>query len=205
VKVTRAQAEQNRKTVVKVASQLFRQKGFDGVGLNDLMAAAGLTRGAFYGQFNSKEELATEASAHALNESYARWLGITGENGAASLETLTQFYLSTRHRENMGTGCPLAALSGDAARQSASVRKSFEAGLEAHLALLDSMVTPADGQDQRDASLVTLATMVGALVLSRLTKDDEQSRRFLDAASQEVIARNATNRHAKDAKGEIHR
>jgi len=73
MRVSRTQAAENRQTVINVASRLFRERGFDGIGLKDLMKGAGLTQGAFYKQFASKEDLAAQASRRALESVSSRW------------------------------------------------------------------------------------------------------------------------------------
>lgn len=80
MRVSRIQAAENRQTVINVASRLFRERGFDGIGLKDLMEAAGLTQGAFYKQFESKEDLAAQASRRALESASQRWSNAIAEN-----------------------------------------------------------------------------------------------------------------------------
>src|SRR5688572_19799257 len=126
MRVSRDQAEKNRQTVIDVASQLFRQHGFDGIGLKDLMAEAGLTQGAFYKQFASKDDLAAQASKRAFESISGQWSVAVESNPKNPLSGVVARYLSMDHREQRGDGCPLAALGADAARQGADVKASFE-------------------------------------------------------------------------------
>ncbi len=121
MKVTREQAEKNRERVVTVAGELFRERGFNGVGIAELMQAADLTHGGFYGNFASKEDLAAEASAGAMAATGASLDALTS---AASdpFAALVGFYLSPEHRDAVGSGCAVAALAGDASRWSAELR-----------------------------------------------------------------------------------
>src|SRR3954462_7824260 len=110
MKVSREQAALNRERILETAAQLFRERGFEGIGVADLMKEAGLTHGGFYGHFSSKEDLIAEASALALTRSLAV-LGKVGERGPGDpLSAVAGAYLTTRHRDNPGAGCLLAAL-----------------------------------------------------------------------------------------------
>src|SRR3954454_13876508 len=126
MRVSRDQAEKNRQTVINVASHLFREPGFDGIGLKDLMEAAGLTQGAFYKQFASKEDLAAQASERALESATRRWSAAAEAHPKDPLGAIIAFYLSMAHREETADGCPVVALGADAARQGADLKASFE-------------------------------------------------------------------------------
>src|SRR6516165_1150921 len=121
MRVSRIQAAENRQTVINVASRLFRERGFDGIGLKDLMKGAGLTQGAFYKQFESKDDLATQASRRALESAFSRWSAAAVANPEDPLGAVMAFYLSTEHRDARMEGCPVVALGSDAARQGAGV------------------------------------------------------------------------------------
>jgi TetR/AcrR family transcriptional repressor of nem operon len=186
MRVSRIQAAENRKTVINVASRLFRERGFDGIGLKDLMKGAGLTQGAFYKQFASKEDLAAQASRRALESAFSRWSAAAAANPEDPLGAVIAFYLSTEHREERMDGCPIVALGSDAARQSSDVKASFEAGIKAHLELLGRWVAETDGEEPNDKAMAILSTMVGAVVLSRAVNDERLSKRFLQAAANSV-------------------
>jgi TetR/AcrR family transcriptional repressor of nem operon len=188
MRVSRTQAEENRQTVINVASRLFRKHGFDGIGLKDLMASAGLTQGAFYKQFASKDDLAAQASRRALESASRRWSAAADANPQDPLGAVVEFYLSTDHRAQKMHGCPVVALGSDAARHGADVRAAFEAGIGEYLELLEGWVGEADGQDPGNRAMVVLSTMVGALLLSRAVNDEQMSRRFLQAAAESVLA-----------------
>ncbi|THK35318.1 TetR/AcrR family transcriptional regulator [Ensifer sp. MPMI2T] len=187
MRVSRAQAEENRRTVIDVASRLFRARGFDGIGLNDLMKGAGLTQGGFYKQFESKDDLIVQASAKALENGAAHWAKVIAKAARNPLSALVRFYLSEPHCQEKAEGCALAALAPDAARRSPALRQTFEAGIKHHLDILDGLIARAPGDDVRDRSIVALSTMVGALVLSRAVDDERLSRRFLQAAADGVL------------------
>jgi TetR/AcrR family transcriptional repressor of nem operon len=135
VRVSREQAEKNRAHVVEVAGAQFRAHGFDGIGVADLMQAAGLTHGGFYNNFASKDALAVEAVGHVFAESIARMR----EQALSSddpLRAAVEHYLSPEHRDAPALGCAIAALSQDAARGSPELHRAFEAGVGAYLDLI---------------------------------------------------------------------
>ena len=124
MKVSREQAAQNRERIVEAAAQLFRERGFDGIGVADLMKKAGLTHGGFYGHFSSKDDLIAEASARALTRSLADWSKVADRASGDPLSAVAGAYLTSRHRDNPGAGCLLAALGPDVSRQGPAVRRT---------------------------------------------------------------------------------
>ena len=191
MRVSRIQAAENRQTVINVASRLFRERGFDGIGLKDLMEGAGLTQGAFYKQFESKEDLAAQASRRALESASQRWSTAIAENPDDPLGAVIAFYLSAGHREEKLDGCPVVALGSDAARQGADVKASFEAGIKEYLEVLGPLLPQTDGEETNGKAMVVLSTMVGAVVLSRAVNDERLSKQFLQAAAESLLAASA--------------
>jgi TetR/AcrR family transcriptional repressor of nem operon len=186
MRVSRIQAAENRQTVINVASRLFRERGFDGIGLKDLMRAAGLTQGAFYKQFASKEDLAVEASKRALESASGRWSDAAAANPDDPLGAVIAFYLSGDHREEKMDGCPIVALGSDAARQGPDLKAAFEAGIKAHLEVLGRFTAKTDGDEPSDKAMAILSTMVGAVTLSRVVNDPDLAQAFLNAAVEQV-------------------
>ena len=186
MRVSRTQAAENRETVINVASRLFRERGFDGIGLKDLMKGAGLTQGAFYKQFASKEDLAAQASRRAMESATHRWSAATAANPEDPLGAVIAFYLSMDHRGEKMDGCPIVALGSDAARQGTDVKASFEAGIKEHLEMLGRFIGETDGEESDGKAMAILSTMVGALMLSRVVNDPDLAQAFLDAATDQV-------------------
>jgi len=184
MKVTKAQAQANRAHVVETASQLFRERGYDGVGVADLMAAAGFTHGGFYKQFGSKTDLIAESTACGIAETVA----LTG--GDAAPADFIRQYLSREHRDGRGTGCTMAALGGDAARQPDSVRAAFAAGIESLVAALGGAAADSAAASQTRARILdTIAHAVGAIVMSRACPDDSPlADEFLTASRDAILA-----------------
>lgn len=168
MKVTKAQAQANRAHIVETASTLFRERGYDGIGVADLMAEAGFTHGGFYKHFRSKADLMVESAACGLAQ--------TAELSAGSdISDLVRSYVSREHRDARSTGCTIAALSGDAARQPEAVRATFAAGIESVLAALSKENTSPDATDAkavRARYIDILAHALGAIVMSRACPDD---------------------------------
>jgi len=188
MKVSRAQAEENRRTVVETAGRLFREHGVKGVGLAELMGAAGLTHGGFYKQFKSKDDLVAQACDQALDVGADKWTRIVGKaqaGGADPLAALVHHYLSPAHRDRVGAGCALAGLGPDTVRHDPGLRQRFESAIQGYAGILEQAMQ-GDGTNG-DAALATLSTMVGALLLSRMVEDDAFSRRILEAASTSLL------------------
>ncbi len=187
MRVSRSQAAENRETVINVASRLFRAHGFDGIGLKDLMEGAGLTQGAFYKQFASKDDLAAQASRRAMASAVNRLSAAAAANPDDPLGAAIALFLSSEHCEERMDGCPVVALGSDAARQSADVKASFEAGIREYLELLGSWVGGAEGEEPSSKAMTILSTLVGAVVLSRAVNDEQLSKQFLQAAAKSVM------------------
>jgi TetR/AcrR family transcriptional repressor of nem operon len=187
MKVSRARAEENRNRIVEVAGRLFREHGFDGIGIADLMKAAGLTHGGFYGNFKSKEDLAAQACAKALGQNRDGWARTAESGHAEPYGDLVRSYLSERHRDARGTGCVLAALAPDAARHGAEVRAAFTAGVRSYVEILSKLVPGRSKETKRKAATARLAEMVGALVLARAVDDPELSASILESALADLV------------------
>ena len=181
MKVSREQAARNRVHVVEVAGTEFRKHGFDGIGVADLMKAAGLTHGGFYNNFPSKDALAVEAVERVFAETSDRLRPVA--TGAGNpLAAMIRLYLSPEHRDAMGAGCAIAALSQDAARGSPELRSAFEAGIEGYLDLMVEL-----GGVSRSRAMAIYATMLGALTLSRTVVDPVMSDDILAAAVESLL------------------
>jgi len=159
MKVSKEQVRENRTRIVETASELFRERGFDGVGVAELMSAAGLTHGGFYKHFGSKADLMAESMNCGFTRSAESTAGVDRER-------FIEYYLSRPHRDDRGKGCVMSALGADTARQSESIRETFAAGIERQLAVLENE------HETRTDLIDTIAHLVGALVLSRACPDN---------------------------------
>jgi TetR/AcrR family transcriptional repressor of nem operon len=212
-RVSQAQAQENRRTVVRTAGRLFRERGIDGVSVADVMAAAGLTHGGFYKQFESKEALVVEAIAQAFAEQAETLRRYRDEpDQIAAHAAFLEGYLSPGHRDDPGPGCPTAGFGGDLAREQARGRAGERAGEQAGEQAREQGGSPAreayaKGVDlysrwlgsESEPDLVTVSTMVGAVILARATAGLEISDRILRAAREALAPRAAAGPAAATA------
>ena len=176
MRVSRQQAAENRQRIVEAAARLFRDDGFDGVGVDAIMKEAKLTHGGFYGHFASKDALMAEAMAHALDRSMA-W-----QERLGSLSELVAGDLSDRHRADRANGCAVAALGADVARQSPALRKTVTAGVSQQIGRIVSLLKRGTPAARRRRAIATYAGMVGALTLARAVDDPALAREILTVA-----------------------
>ena len=185
MKVSKAQAAENREGIVDAAARLYREKGLDGVGVAEITRDAGLTHGGLYRHFESKDALAREACLRAFEWTITPLDGLESSeaDGAPStrLRALVHGYLSATHRDHPGEGCPAAALAADAARAGPEMSEVFAQGVERNIQRFMS-VLQGDDAAKRTQTIVTLSSMVGALVLARATAAGNP------ALSEEILA-----------------
>src|SRR5215212_460788 len=178
MRVSREKAAENRQRIVEAAARLFRDDGFDGVGVDAIMKEAKLTHGGFYGHFASKDALMAEAMAHALDRSTA-W-----QERLDSLSGLVTGYLSDRHRVDRANGCAVAALGAEVARQSPALRRTVTAGVRQQIGRIVSLLKRGTPAARRRRALATYAGMVGALTLARAVDDPALAKEILLAARE---------------------
>ena len=183
MRVSREQAAENRQRIVDVAGRLFRQKGFDGIGVDAIMEAAGLTHGGFYGHFDSKANLAEQACSAGLEQSKQKWETLAQASPEAALAEIARYYLTKRHRDDPGHGCVFAALGGDVARSSDAVRSTVTKGVRAQLGILERVAKGRSKAARREQAITALSGMVGAMVVARLVNDSALSNEILTVAA----------------------
>ncbi|XBS69650.1 TetR/AcrR family transcriptional regulator [Acerihabitans sp. KWT182] len=183
-RVSQAEAKHNRVLIEDVSATLFREKGLK-VSVADVMAAAGLTHGGFYGHFASKDELIAIACENAFKESAGRWrANADAVIGAGRKQSaLVENYLSLANISNSGHGCPLAALAADVAREGEDkpVRKAFCQGLEELVQIYCA------GTHERSQALAAISTLVGALVLARANSGYAIAEELLTSAKNLLL------------------
>lgn len=160
MKITKEKAAENRQVLVEAAARLFREKGIDGVGVAEISKAAGLTHGALYAHFPSKDALAVAAMDFSNRSSFGK---VTAR--PLSLPELIDYYLAPEQRDNLAEGCPLAAAASEVARQDAAVGASYSSGYRQMVDHISSLLPP--GKGQRQQALAIMAALVGGVSVSR--------------------------------------
>jgi TetR/AcrR family transcriptional regulator, transcriptional repressor for nem operon len=181
-----SQTAEKHEQILTEAARLFRERGFDRAGVADIMKAAGLTHGAFYAHFPSKNALEAEAVDRAFAQSDSRVYALRA-NVSDAKRAFLDSYLSAAHRDHPGTGCAMAALGPEIARDSAA-RKPFTQGVK-HM--LDGMVSrfrwKREGIARRNA-IHLLSAAVGALILARAVDDPELSDEIMESVTDDLAS-----------------
>ena len=171
MKVSREQVAENRQKILDAASRLFRAQGFDAVTVVDVMKAAGLTHGGFYGYFTSKDDLIAQTLTY---------LTAQGARADADLVRYTESYLSPAHRDDVAGGCPIAALGAETVRQTPEARAAMAEGLRKRIESFAASAPQADAAIVRRNAIGSYAAMVGAVILARLAQDPALSDEVLE-------------------------
>jgi len=171
MKVSREQMAENRRRILDVASRLFRDKGFDSVSVAEVMKAAGLTHGGFYGHFSSKDDLVAQSLTHALAADTV---------GGGDFSAYIGSYLSPRHRDNAAGGCPTAGLAAAIRHQTPPARLAMTDGLRAQIERIEHALPGQDPVDKRRQAIGSWSAMVGAVILARAIDDPELSDEILE-------------------------
>jgi TetR/AcrR family transcriptional repressor of nem operon len=173
MRITKEKAAENRGKVVAAAATLLRERGLGGVGVDALADAAGLTHGAVYSHFKSKDDLAAEAIREALRQSMTEWLALTrGLEGGDAFAKLLRSYVSRSHRDSPEAGCCIAAVGTDAARASDELRDVFAEGVGEFIDVLTSVSAGETSAEQRRRAIARAAAMAGAVVMARAASAD---------------------------------
>jgi TetR/AcrR family transcriptional repressor of nem operon len=178
----------NHERIVGVAAQRIRERGTDQPGVAEIMRAAGLTHGGFYKHFGSRDELIDEAVALALTENELAAEQLLASAGGDPMAAFADWYVSTAHRDDPGTGCGVAALGPDVSRIGGAAQEAYRAQVDRYLAHLQTL-TGGDDPDSRRDALITLSMMVGALVIARGLGSIERSDELLDTVRKAVRER----------------
>jgi TetR/AcrR family transcriptional repressor of nem operon len=169
--------------IVSVAARAIRRSGYDGIGVADIMKEAGLTHGAFYAHFTSREAMLAEAVGRACAESAAAAAGaVASVRPDMSLASMLSAYLSKEHLQHAEIGCPLAALGSETSRQSPDVRRVATRHIKEMIDLVARQLPDWGQPGAHQRALVTVATMVGALLLARAVDDPALSDALREAA-----------------------
>lgn len=175
--------------IVGVAARAIRRSGYAGTGVADIMKEAGLTHGAFYSHFPSREAMLAEAAAAACAESAANAAEVAASAPPdEALEAMLAAYLSKEHVEQFETGCPLAALGSETSRQAPEVRRIVSRHIKAAADLIARQSADWGQQSAHERALMTLSTMVGAVVLARAVDEPALSESLRKAALKHLTS-----------------
>ncbi len=188
MRVSREKAAEHRDRIIDAAGALFRAKGFGGIGVADIMKAADLTHGGFYGHFASKDDLVAQASRRTMARAAANWTKLVEAAPDNPYAALLEHYLSPKHRDDPGKGCAFAALGNDAARSGKIVRKAFAEGLAPLIDILAQAIAGKSKAARRRKAVAAMATLVGALTMARAVEGTPLSDEMLEAAHRELAA-----------------
>lgn len=174
-----------RQRIIEAAARRFKEDGIDGSGIAVLMADAGLTNGAFYAHFDSKDDLVAKIVAEELGAQYERLAALPP--GREGLEAFVRSYLSPRHRDQPGTGCPSAALLDEIARRDQAAKRAYTTGARAIVNLIASRLEPANPKAARRRALGLYTSLVGSLQLSRAVSDKAFSNEVLRCGIENAL------------------
>ncbi|MGO4560141.1 TetR/AcrR family transcriptional regulator [Mesorhizobium sp. 2RAF21] len=185
MKVSRKQMAEHRLRILDSAAMLFRDKGFEAVTVGEVMKAAGLTHGGFYGHFLSKDDLVAQALTHSLT---------AGEDRRTDVRAFFDSYLSRRHRDNPATGCPTAGLAAQTRHQSPAARAAITEGVRGQIDRLSKVFDGSNDTVKRRAAIGSWAAMVGAIILARAIDDPvlsdevlEETRAWIGPADSQTL------------------
>jgi TetR/AcrR family transcriptional repressor of nem operon len=179
--------EETRKKILEVASRLFREKGYDGVGIDAIMNEAGLTAGGFYSHFASKDALFAEALGNAYdgrNQSLQSSLKSKGDTDY--LQNLIYGYLSRTHRDMTAEGCIFPTLTTDVMRGSNETRASYEKRLRKFISSIETQL-PESKTSEKERAIAILVQLIGGVMLARAVNDEQLSSDILKACRQAAI------------------
>jgi TetR/AcrR family transcriptional repressor of nem operon len=166
----------NHQRIVDVAARRIRESGTDGPGVAEIMSEAGLTHGGFYKHFDSREDLVAEAVDAAIEQGLDGFRAATAD-AKDPLAAFVDWYLSTGHREDPGTGCPVVALGADVARSNDRLRAAYRGQVERYIADIENLL--GDDKDARRRAITAVTSMVGAMLIARAVDDEALSDEIL--------------------------
>ncbi|WP_200304702.1 TetR/AcrR family transcriptional regulator [Streptomyces adelaidensis] len=178
---TKEHKQVTRQRIIDKAGHRLKQNGIDGSGISTLMSDAGLTNGAFYAHFASKDDLVATVVADELRAQVERYG--TLRPGRQGLEDLLREYLSPQHRDQPGLGCPSAALLDEIGRCEDATKEAYTDGAKAIVEEIAARLTPGDPGSARGKAIGLFTMMVGTLQLSRALSD----RKFADEVLEQGI------------------
>jgi TetR/AcrR family transcriptional regulator, transcriptional repressor for nem operon len=186
MKVSKETMAEHREQIITAAARRFREGGFDNVSVGDIMKEVGLTHGGFYGHFSSKEELVALASLQAMTETLAKWQKVADEAPGDRLKALVDSYLSLRHHNRPESGCLVAALGSELARQPSPVKEAVTIAQQKIFEFLSGIAPGKTKASRRKQAIIALAAMVGGMILARGISEPQLRQEILDTVAESV-------------------
>lgn len=177
--------ENTRKRIIDVASRRFRKDGVAASGLAGIMAESGLTNGAFYAHFDSKEDLVRESLSSALADQLTQLKD--PEHGAGDIEDAIRRYLNTAHIEGREEGCPSAALLPEVGRQPVLTKQTYEEQLQAYVKALAALLPSPKSVQSKRTAMAIFSLMVGTLQMARAVSDPSLAEEILEGGVQAAL------------------
>ncbi|MGY8631861.1 TetR/AcrR family transcriptional regulator [Bradyrhizobium sp. 14AA] len=181
---SQADKAKSRERILDAAAIQIRELGLDGLSIAELMKSAKLTHGGFYGHFESRDQMISDALAKALSEGGPESARVGSANGPRTLKAMLNTYLSKAHRDDRSVGCAVAALAGDVARSDRRTRDVMTSYLSQYF---DKVADLVEGDNPDESAISIVCTMVGAVALSRVARDRPMSDKILRAARQSIL------------------
>jgi TetR/AcrR family transcriptional repressor of nem operon len=186
MRVSREKFAENRQKILETAGIMFRENGFNGVGVADIMKACGLTHGGFYGHFQSKEELQLEVSRALIARVEIRWKELIAKSPERPLEALLEHYVSWCAVDDPGNSCVFVSLMDEVSRSTGAVREIFNDGLSALVSILADIVPGDTPEERRKNGFTTLSSMMGAVSLARAVENRDLAGQFLSTMREKL-------------------
>ena len=183
---SRAEKAESRERILDAAAQQIREEGLESISIAELMKAANLTHGGFYGHFPSRTALIAAALDRALDRGEAAFVAAQPNEGGGTVKSIVNRYLSPAHRDNAGGGCAISALAGDVGRaENGEVRGRMVERLEGNFeGMAEAM---GAGLEAEEAAISAWCTMVGAIALSRVFRGTDRSDEILQLARRSIL------------------
>jgi TetR/AcrR family transcriptional repressor of nem operon len=178
-KVSKEVMAEHKEQIIAAAARRYRERGFDGVGVADLMKEVGLTHGGFYRHFSSKDELIALSAFRAVSETINEWRKIANDAPGDRLEAVAHYYLSLCHHDHPETGCLAAALGCELSRLPSSVKDAVTHGEHQIIEFLSGIAPGKTKALRRKQAIIAFASMVGGMILARMTSNHELRREIL--------------------------
>lgn len=196
---SRAEKAQSRERILSLAGQTIRARGIDAISIGELMKEAGLTHGAFYVHFESRDALIAAALERALLDGEAAAAAGNRSGGKRTVKSIVNGYLSRTHRDDPAAGCAVSALSGDVARGGKLTRAIMMGKLERYFEAMAETASADDPDSAEEFAMAAWSTMIGAITLSRVFAGDERADRILLAARKAIMTLDETTAERSSA------